>query len=51
MRHVQTVLGDSAALPSEEQKVLGVHWQLTDDCLIFDVSTILQLSNTLEPTN
>ncbi len=34
----------------EEHKVLGVRCNPTDDCLTFDVSTIVQLAGTLEPT-
>lgn len=34
----------------EEHKVLGVHWNLGDDRLLFDVSAITQLASTLEPT-
>ncbi len=45
----EVTLGDSHGLGTEQQKVLGVPWSPGDDCLIFDVSHIVQLADTLEP--
>lgn len=48
--YVGATLGDSHALGIEEQKVLGVRWRPGDDRLVFDVSAIVQLASTSEPT-
>ncbi len=34
----------------EENKILGVLWNPTADCLIFDVSELAQLATSLQPT-
>lgn len=48
--YVKATLGDSHELAREEQKVLGVRWRPSDDCLVFDVSAIVETASTLEPT-
>ena len=32
------------------EKVLGVQWRITDDCIVFDASVIFQIARTLQPT-
>ncbi len=46
----EATLGDSHGQEAKEQKVLGVRWRSSDDRLVFDVSTIIRLASTLEPT-
>ena len=46
----EVMLGGKHGLGAEQQKVLGVCWTPGNDCLILDVSPIVQLADTLEPT-
>ena len=45
----EATLGDPHTIGGEEQKVLRLRWRLSDDCLMFDFSTITQLASSLEP--
>lgn len=49
MKRMSKLLWVNSAELSSEQQVLGVRWW-PDDCFFFDVSIILQLSSTMEPT-
>lgn len=43
-------LGTSQSLRSGEQKILGVHWNVSADHLVIDVSNVAHLAKELEPT-
>ena len=48
--HTATTLGDFFVLGVKEEKVLGVRWMPDEDSFVFDVTSIVQLANTLTPT-
>ena len=48
--YAKATLGCSPTEGVEENKILGVLWNPTADCLIFDVSELAQLATSLRPT-
>ena len=48
--YTQATLGIAPTLGDEEHKILGVPWNPTSDCLIFDVAELVRLAKHLQPT-
>ena len=48
--YAEVTLGSIQGLRSEEQKILGVHWEPDGNQLVLDVANVAQLASTLEPT-
>lgn len=48
--YAQATLGITPTLSAEEHKILGVPWNPTSDCLIFDVAELARLAKQLQPT-
>lgn len=48
--YAQTTLGTAPTLSAEEHKILGVPWNPTSYCLIFDVAELARLAKHLQPT-
>ena len=48
--YASATLGDTFESLAGNEKVLGVQWRITDDCFVYDTSTIFQIAKTLEPT-
>lgn len=48
--YAQAVLGSLPTKGGEEHKILGVPWNPSSDCLIFNVSELAQVANNLQPT-
>lgn len=48
--YAQTTLGTSPVQRVDEHKILGVPWNPSSDCLLFDVSELAQFASNLHPT-
>lgn len=48
--YAQATLGTTPTTSPGEQKILGVLWSPTSDCLIFDVAQLARLASNLQPT-
>ena len=48
--YAQTTLGTVPTTSVGTHKVLGVPWNPTSDCLIFDVAELARLASDLQPT-
>ena len=48
--YAQATLGTTPTTSVEEHKILGVPWNPTSDCLIFDVAEMARLASSLQPT-
>ena len=48
--YAKSTLGHVIPLCPEEQKILGVHWNIPSDIFVFDFSDVANIAIDLEPT-
>ena len=48
--YAKVVLGTSPTREFGDHKILGVPWNTSSDCLLFDVCDMVQLAKNLQPT-